>query len=95
MDLAREWDTLCEQVRQHVTGCGDFLLPPGFAHLRTAATNGTVVLINIAERRSDALALSPDGLTVIPLPQVNPDVVQQRVTTYMSALESYEYVDLL
>ena len=61
MDLAREWDALCEQVRQHVTGCGDFLLPPGFAHLRTAATNGTVVLINIAERRSDALALSPDG----------------------------------
>ncbi|MFB7310763.1 CHAT domain-containing protein [Streptomyces sp. NPDC056192] len=95
MDLARQWDALCEQVRQHVPGCGDFLLPPGFAHLRTAATNGTVVLINIAERRSDALALSADELTVIPLPQLNPDVVQQRVTTYMSALESYEYVDLL
>lgn len=95
MDLARRWDVLCEQVRQHVPGCGDFLLPPGFAHLCTAATNGTVVLINIAERRGDALALSQDGLTVIPLPQLDPDVVQQRVTTYMSALESYEYVDLL
>ncbi|MET8515701.1 CHAT domain-containing protein [Streptomyces sp. NPDC005077] len=95
MDLAREWDALCEQVRQHVPGCGDFLLPPGFPQLRTAATNGTVVLINSAERRSDALALTPEGLTVIPLPQLSPDVVQQRVTTYMSALESYEYVDLL
>lgn len=95
MDLARQWDVLCEQVRQHVPGCGDFLLPPGFAHLCTAATNGTVVLINVAERRSDALALSQDGLTVIPLPQLVPDVVQQRVTMYMSALESYEYVDLL
>lgn len=95
VDLARQWDALCEQVRQHVPGCGDFLLPPGFAHLCTAATQGTVVLINIAERRSDALALSQDGLTVIPLPQLDPDVVQQRVTTYMSALESYEYVDLL
>ncbi|MET8592945.1 CHAT domain-containing protein [Streptomyces sp. NPDC005078] len=95
MDLAREWDALCEQVRQHVPGCGGFLLPPDFAQLRTAATNGTVVLINVAERRSDALALSPDGLTVIPLPQLDPDVVQQRVTTYMSALESYELVDLL
>ncbi|MFF0290634.1 CHAT domain-containing protein [Streptomyces sp. NPDC005262] len=93
-DLARDWDALCEEVR-HVPGCGDFLLPPGFAHLRTAARNGTVVLINVAERRSDALALTPDGLTVIPLPQLSPDVVQQRVTTYMSALESHEYVDLL
>ncbi|MFE1585344.1 CHAT domain-containing protein [Streptomyces sp. NPDC058737] len=95
MNLAREWDALCEQVRRQVPGCRDFLRPPGFAQLRTAAANGTVVLINTAERRSDALALSPDGLTVIPLPQLSPRIVQQHVTTYMSALESYEYTDLL
>lgn len=95
MNLAREWDALCEQVRQQVPGCRDFLRPPGFAHLRTAAVNGTVVLINTAERRSDALALTPDGLTVIPLPQLSPHTVHHHVTMYMSALESYEYTDLL
>ncbi len=95
MHLAREWDALCERVRQQVPGCRDFLRPPGFARLRTAAANGTVVLINTAERRSDALALSPDGLTVIPLPQLSPHNVHHRVAMYMSALESYEYTDLL
>ncbi|MFE7043126.1 CHAT domain-containing protein [Streptomyces atratus] len=95
MSLAREWDALCEHVRRHVPGCADFLHPPGFAHLRTAATNGTVVLINIAERRSDALALTPDRLQVISLPRLNPQTVQQHVTDYMNTLESFKYTDLL
>ncbi|MGP4112702.1 CHAT domain-containing protein [Streptomyces sp. 4N509B] len=93
--LAREWEELCEHVRRDVPGCEDFLRPPDFAQLRAAAEGGTVVLVNIAERRSDALALTADGLRVIPLPGLRPRLAHDQVSTWMAALESFQYLDVL
>lgn len=93
--LAREWEELCEHVRRDVPGCEDFLRPPDFAQLRAAAEGGTVVLVNIAERRSDALALTADGLRVIPLPGLRPRLAHDHVSTWMAALESFQYLNML
>ncbi|MBJ6623475.1 hypothetical protein [Streptomyces sp. DHE17-7] len=93
--LAREWEELCEHVRRDVPGCEGFLRPPDFAQLRAAVEGGTVVLVNIAERRSDALALTADGLRVIPLPGLRPRLAHDHVSTWMAALESFQYLNML
>jgi hypothetical protein len=46
-------------------------LPLGLDDLRPAAAEGPVVSINVNPRRCDALALCPDGLRTIPLPELD------------------------
>lgn len=64
----------------------------GFAHLRTVVVNGTVVLINTAERRSDALAPDPGRLDRDSLAAaLSPHTVHHHVTMH-GVLESYDNI---
>ncbi|MEV7964614.1 CHAT domain-containing protein [Sphaerisporangium sp. NPDC088356] len=74
--LAGEWDDLVARIRT-LAGFEDFLRPPAFARLVTAASDGPVVLVNVSARRCDALVLAGGGVTVCPLPGLRAeDVVE-------------------
>ena len=45
-----------------------------------------MVLLNIAAVRSDALILTTDGVTVLPLPTVDPEAVIEQANTFLHAL---------
>jgi hypothetical protein len=65
-ELAEQWDRLLDRIRRQ-PGLQQFLVPPRLPDLQRAATDGTVVVLNVAPTRSDAILLRGDGINVVPL----------------------------
>ncbi len=87
--LARERDELLDRIRS-LPGFADFLRPPRFADLRTAADAGPVVLINPSQFGSDALILTDSGLRTITLPAVTQEAVQHHVVAFVSGSQALQ-----
>jgi tetratricopeptide (TPR) repeat protein len=75
--LTAEWESIIKQVRS-LPKFEDFLKPSKISRLKYAAQNGPVVVLNIAKKRCDALALltGMDEVVHIPLP----DITFERIT---------------
>jgi tetratricopeptide (TPR) repeat protein len=80
-----EFEKLLVEIRIQ-PGFGRFLLPRPVDELLAAAKDGPVVLINVAELRSDALILRPAGVEVVELREVTPAGVAGQVATFLGAL---------
>ena len=66
--LSKERDSLLSHIRS-LPGFGDFLTPPSFDALRSAASRGPVIIINHSKWRSDILILLHDSPpSLIPTP---------------------------
>ncbi|MFD5949715.1 CHAT domain-containing protein [Streptomyces collinus] len=85
--LAREWDGLVERIRRLDDSLADFLRRPGARRLRAVAAEGPVVVLNVAERRSDALILTAEQLHTVPLTDVTPERVAEYVVDFYLALQ--------
>ncbi|RLK61926.1 CHAT domain-containing protein [Actinokineospora cianjurensis] len=81
----REWNDVVEAIRG-LPGFEGFLRRMTTADLLDAAAAGPVVLLNVSRYRSDALALTSDGVSVIRLPEVNPEKVELRLATLDAAV---------
>ncbi|PVF95780.1 hypothetical protein CPB86DRAFT_875429 [Serendipita vermifera] len=70
--IARERETIIEQVRS-LPNFENFLRPPSSHQLKKAAQDGPVVVLDIAKKRCDTLALIPglEDVIHIPLPNIN------------------------
>ncbi len=88
--VASEFARVLGQIRA-LPGFERFLAPRLAAELLPTAADGPVVLINVADLRSDALVLTAGGVEVIPLEGVNPDVVATRVTRFLGAVAEAQY----
>ena len=84
-ELATRFDQLVALIRS-TPGFDRFLLPPALRDLLAAAKHGPVVLLNVSEYRSDALLLTSGGPVVVPLPEVTPEVVHERMMNMLIAL---------
>jgi tetratricopeptide (TPR) repeat protein len=80
------FERLLAEVRQQ-PGFESFLLPRPITDLLPAAGSGPVVLVNVADLRSDALILRADGVEDVPLPGLSPAVVDEQVSALLTALE--------
>jgi hypothetical protein len=89
MALADRWEELVDQVRA-LPGFGAFLRPPQVDQLRPAAASGPVVILNISQWRCDALLVTDTNTRVVELSALTHDIVQDRATTYLDALQTYE-----
>ncbi|WP_158852130.1 CHAT domain-containing protein [Saccharothrix deserti] len=87
--LARRWEELVAQVRE-IPGQQGFLGQPQVAELLSAAERGPVVVFSISHIRSDALIVRPDGIEVVPLPGVTPDVVERNAREFLAAVADGE-----
>jgi tetratricopeptide (TPR) repeat protein len=85
-DLAARWDQVLARIR-HRPGLEHFLDPPRIANLQRAATDGTVVVINVAPSRSDAILLRADGITAVPLDGLTLDSVETRTRELLAATQ--------
>jgi tetratricopeptide (TPR) repeat protein len=67
---AEKWEELVHRIRG-LPGFQHFLLPSPISTLRTAATEGPVVVINSSEYRCDAVIVPSQGdLVLVPLPDI-------------------------
>ncbi|KZT61858.1 hypothetical protein CALCODRAFT_328615 [Calocera cornea HHB12733] len=84
---AERWELLVAAVRQ-VPGFELFLKPLDFDHLREAAKDGPIVILNTSEYRSDALVITHTGaVRVVPLTGLPLPVVRQLMHMLHSALQ--------
>lgn len=71
-----EWTKAVDRIRE-LPGLGSFLLPPSFDHLRKAAAQGPVVIVNINRLGSDAIiVVSPGDPVLVQLPNAPPEILQ-------------------
>jgi hypothetical protein len=83
--VAADLDALIDRIRR-LPGFERFLLPPPTAALVAAASNGPVVLVNVAPLRADALVLTATGVDVVPLGDVGPAAVVEQLERFLAAL---------
>lgn len=67
--LARHLDDLSSEIRT-LPGCADLFRSPRFPALHALTGTRSVAVINISAHRCDAIILTPDGITVTPLPDL-------------------------
>jgi tetratricopeptide (TPR) repeat protein len=79
----RELERLIEQIRS-LPGQQDCFRSSRPADLRSAIGSGTVVIVNISSYRCDALAVTQDGVTLIPLPDITHGDVQRHAHYFLT-----------
>jgi tetratricopeptide (TPR) repeat protein len=81
-----EFAALLAEVRR-LEDFETFLLPPEPAVLLEQAEAGPIVVLNVSKYASDALLVTVDGVTVLPLPDVAFEPARERVVAFLEALE--------
>jgi tetratricopeptide (TPR) repeat protein len=84
---AEGMDQVLAEIRAQ-DGFSGFLTPRPLGELLPAAGEGPVVLVSVAELRSDALALDSEGVRVIGLPGLSPSAVDDRVNVFLDSLHT-------
>jgi hypothetical protein len=84
-DLARQWDDLVRQVR-NLRGFETFLAATPFSRLREAASGGPVIVVNISNRRCDALIITTAGVRLRPLPGLTANECTRQANTLLETL---------
>ena len=88
--VAADWDSLLIRIRQ-TDGFADFLNPT----TELAQTAGTVVIVNAAHTRCDAILLRADGRTVVRLPDLTLVDVRANATRLLAATTSTTWAGIL
>lgn len=83
--LATEFAELLARIRAQ-PGFGSFALPPVLGELVAQAAEGPVVTFNVSPFRSDALLLTPEGVTGIELPGLSPAALGDHAAAFQQAL---------
>jgi tetratricopeptide (TPR) repeat protein len=82
---AAEFAALIDQIRA-LPGFGTFLLPPEPDQLTRHAGQGPIVVLNVSSYRSDAITLTPAGITAVALPELSIDALAGQTEAFEQAL---------
>ncbi|MET9248044.1 CHAT domain-containing protein [Nonomuraea sp. NPDC003709] len=76
---------LIDQIRAR-TPLTRFLMPPIPEELAERAEGRSIVLVNVDDRRSDAILVSGNSTDVVPLPALRPEAVEEQAVRFLEAL---------
>jgi tetratricopeptide (TPR) repeat protein len=82
---ADEFGVLLGRIRA-LDGFGSFLLPPPSAELTAQAASGPIAVFNVSRYRSDALVVTKDAITQVPLPELTYEALTAKVEFFNDAL---------
>jgi tetratricopeptide (TPR) repeat protein len=82
--LAGQWEATLDQVRA-LPGFGDFLTIPPADVLQRGVGPHPVVVVNVHPRRSDAIIVTGESATALPLPDLRYREVERRAEAYLIA----------
>jgi tetratricopeptide (TPR) repeat protein len=82
-----EFTHLLTRIRA-TDGFRTFALPPPVTQLTEQASQGPVVVFNVSASRSDAILVTSDGITSVPLPGLGYATVARQVRVFSRALET-------
>ncbi|MFI8261197.1 CHAT domain-containing protein [Streptomyces sp. NPDC085665] len=84
---AEEFTAVLDEIRA-LEGFASFALPPPVEELRAEASHGPIVVFNVSRFRSDALLLTAEGLTGLPLPGLDHTTLVDRINVFEKALHT-------
>jgi hypothetical protein len=85
--IAEEFAEVLQEIRA-TDEFASFGLPPATAELTAQAAAGPIVVVNVGARRSDALLLTMDGVTPVPLPGLARDELARHIRAFHAALDA-------
>ncbi|MFJ6433535.1 CHAT domain-containing protein [Streptomyces sp. NPDC091416] len=88
-ELAAEWDRLLAEVRAR-QGFEDFMSPPRPDRLLPRGAEGPVVVVNVSRYRCDAIAVTAEGLRVVPLPRLALPELIHRTADLLTVLDGLQ-----
>ncbi|MCX5402350.1 CHAT domain-containing protein [Streptomyces sp. NBC_00102] len=88
-ELAAEWDRLLVEVRSR-QGFEDFMSPPHPDRLLSQGMEGPVVVVNVSRYRCDAIAVTAEGLRVVPLPRLALPELVHRAADLLTVLDGLQ-----
>ncbi|MFI6056125.1 CHAT domain-containing protein [Streptomyces violascens] len=86
-ELAAEFAATQARIRA-LDGFGSFGLPPNPGELFSAAETGPVVVLNVSAYGSHALLVTPDGVSALPLPDLDADDAATQASAFLAARQS-------
>jgi CHAT domain/Tetratricopeptide repeat len=92
--LAASFAEVVAAIRERA-GFSDFMRPPALDDLMAQATGGPIAVLNVSGYRSDALLLTSGGIQSVPLPELTPDAVRERVLSLQQGPVSKELAPIL
>lgn len=84
--LAAAFETTLAEIRKLGGDFETFLLPPEPHKLLSHAKQGPVVVVNVSQYRSDAILLRPEGISSVPLPNLDKGVLIDKIVLFNQAL---------
>jgi tetratricopeptide (TPR) repeat protein len=87
--LAADRDRILTEIRS-LEGFAHFLRPLPVHDLLAAAEQGPIALVNVTYIRSDALLLTRAGVQVVPLPELTPGAVVDRLVALKTAVDLHD-----
>ncbi|PPR07970.1 hypothetical protein CVT24_002649 [Panaeolus cyanescens] len=85
--LAHEYDAVINTIRK-LDGFKDFLRSQSPSSLTDSARDGPVIVVNVTKYRSDALLVTAEEVSCLPLPKFSLDVVMGLAAKFEQALEA-------
>ncbi|MFJ4988312.1 CHAT domain-containing protein [Streptomyces sp. NPDC088732] len=82
---AAEWEALLMRVRTR-PGFERFLLPPTEEEMRAVAAEGPVVVVNVDRLRCDALVVTPERISAVPLRDMTEGQLALRAQKFLAAV---------
>ena len=82
---AWEFRELVSRIRA-IDGFKSFMMPPSVNNLVRQAASGPVVVVNVSDYRSDAIVVRKTGILPVPLPDLRPRDLADRVAEFHSAV---------
>ena len=86
---AADWDSALAQVRSH-EDFRDFLRPPRLKNLIGTTADSTMIVLNAASRRCDALIVNSSGVMTVALPGLTASEAYSRANDFLAALRELE-----
>ncbi|KAK6538619.1 hypothetical protein TWF694_010197 [Orbilia ellipsospora] len=77
-ETERRFNELIDEIRV-LRGLERFLLPPTENQLVSAAGSHFIAVINVHRYRCDAFLVQKEGIRIVPLPNLNPDKIDQKI----------------
>jgi hypothetical protein len=88
--LARDWDELVDQVRRLGPLFVDFQRPPRLQSLLPGVGDSAAVVVNVTDRRCDALLVTAAGVRALPLRDLTADDAGELAYQHLSCLRELD-----
>ncbi len=85
--IAEEFGALLDHIHG-LEGFESFLLPPQASELTRQAAGGPIAVFNVSRYRSDALIVTAEAITLVPLPDLSFDALTDKITAFDEALKT-------